>query len=101
MLAADTITLIEEMAIAVIAHGEPGVFRENYSRWESRSAGEQSGSICDVHTGGLPSIKCGETWTCDLVQTHDWLFRPVFVFLIIELGSRQVVPYGVTQSPCR
>jgi putative transposase len=41
----------------------------------------------------------GETWACDFVQTYDLLFRVVFVYFIIELGSRRIVQYGVTRSP--
>ena len=41
----------------------------------------------------------GETWACDFVQTYNWLFRTVFVFFIIELGSRRVVHYGVRRLP--
>jgi putative transposase len=33
------------------------------------------------------------------VQTYDLFFRTVFVFFIVELGSRRVVHYGVTRSP--
>jgi putative transposase len=40
-----------------------------------------------------------ETWACDFVQTYDLLFRTVFVYFIVELGSRKVVHYGVTRSP--
>ena len=41
----------------------------------------------------------GETWACDFVQTYDLFFRAVFVYFIIELGSRRIVQYGVTRSP--
>ena len=41
----------------------------------------------------------GETWAYDFVQTYDVFFRTVFVFFIVELGSRRVVHYGVTRSP--
>lgn len=40
-----------------------------------------------------------EIWTCDFVQTYDRFFRIVFLFLIIEHGSRRVVHVGVTRSP--
>jgi len=40
-----------------------------------------------------------EIWACDFLQTYDILFRTVFVFVIIELGSRRVVHFGVTRSP--
>jgi transposase InsO family protein len=33
------------------------------------------------------------------VQTYDLFFRTVFVYFIVELGSRKVVHYGVTRSP--
>ena len=41
----------------------------------------------------------GETWACDFVQAYDVFFRAIFVYFIIELGSRRVVQYGVTRAP--
>jgi len=38
-------------------------------------------------------------WACDFLQTYDLFFRVVFVYFIIELSSRRIVQYGVTQSP--
>ena len=29
-----------------------------------------------------------QIWACDFLQTYDALFRTIFVFVIIELGSR-------------
>ena len=40
-----------------------------------------------------------QTWACDFLQTHDLLFRPVFVFVIIELHTRRVLHVSVTRSP--
>ncbi len=40
-----------------------------------------------------------ETWACDFLQTYDLLFRPIFAFFLIELGSRRVVHVGVTRAP--
>ena len=40
-----------------------------------------------------------QTWACDFLQTHDLLFRPVFVFVIIELHTRRVLHASVTHSP--
>jgi putative transposase len=60
---------------------------------------------------GLPSLNRSQTWAtflanhaseiwaCDFVQTYDLFFRTVFVYFIVELGSRKVVHYGVTRSP--
>jgi hypothetical protein len=40
-----------------------------------------------------------QIWACDFLQTYDILFRTIFVFVIIELGSRRVVHIGVTRNP--
>ena len=40
-----------------------------------------------------------QIWACDFLQTYDLLFRSVFVFLVIELGSRRVVHFAVTRHP--
>src|SRR5260221_8970850 len=35
-------------------------------------------------------------WACDFLQTHDFWFRAIFVFVILEISSRRVVHVGVT-----
>ncbi len=40
-----------------------------------------------------------EIWACDFAQVHDLFFRPLFAFVITELGSRRIVHVGVTRSP--
>jgi putative transposase len=40
-----------------------------------------------------------EIWACDFLQVYDLLFCPLFLFFIVELGSRRVVHVGVTRSP--
>ena len=40
-----------------------------------------------------------EMWACDFLQVHDLFFRPLFAFVITELGSRRIVHVGVTRSP--
>lgn len=40
-----------------------------------------------------------QVWACDFLPVYDLFFRPLFVFFIIELGSRRVVHFGVTRSP--
>jgi len=40
-----------------------------------------------------------DIWGCDFVQTYDAFFRSVFVFVIIEVGSRRVIHFNVTRSP--
>jgi hypothetical protein len=36
---------------------------------------------------------------CDAVQTYDVFFQTIFVFVIIELGSRQIIHFNVTRLP--
>ena len=40
-----------------------------------------------------------EIWARDFLQVYDLLFRPLFLFFIVELGSRRVVHVGVTRAP--
>lgn len=40
-----------------------------------------------------------EIWACDFLQTYDVFFRTIFVFVIIEVGSRRMVYFNVTRSP--
>jgi len=40
-----------------------------------------------------------ETWACDFLQVTDLLFRPLYAFFVIALGTRRVVHVGVTRHP--
>jgi putative transposase len=40
-----------------------------------------------------------DIWCCDFVQTHDLLFRPLFLFFLLNQGSRQVVHMAATRNP--
>jgi putative transposase len=42
-----------------------------------------------------------EIWCCDFVQTHDVLFRPLFLFVLMNQGSRKVVRVAATRNPTR
>jgi putative transposase len=109
-IAAETIALIEEMAMS------------NRTWRTKRIQGELLKLGIKINKGtvkkymrrarrGLPPVKRGQTWatfisnhvdeiwSCDFVQTYDLLFRTVFVYFIVELGSRRVVHYGVTRAP--
>jgi putative transposase len=39
-----------------------------------------------------------DIWAVDFLQTYDFFFRAIFVFVVIELGSRRLVHFGVTRS---
>ncbi len=41
------------------------------------------------------------TWACDFIQTYDILFRQVYAFFIVHLGSRQVVYAAACRHPTR
>jgi len=41
----------------------------------------------------------GDIWACDFTVAHDLLFRPIYIFVILELRKRQVVHPAVTTSP--
>jgi hypothetical protein len=38
-------------------------------------------------------------WCCDFVQTYDLLFRPLFLFFLMNQGSRKVVHIAATRNP--
>jgi hypothetical protein len=38
-------------------------------------------------------------WACDFTVVHNLLFRPIFIFVIIELHTRRIIHIAVTRSP--
>lgn len=38
-------------------------------------------------------------WACDFLPVVDLLFRPLYLFFVLELASRRVIHFGVTRSP--
>ena len=40
-----------------------------------------------------------DIWACDCLPVTDLFFRPLYVSLVIALGSRRVVHAGVTHHP--
>ncbi len=40
-----------------------------------------------------------DIWACDFTGVHDLLFRPIYIFVIMELHTRRVVHAGVTRNP--
>jgi len=40
-----------------------------------------------------------EIWACDFLRVTDLLFRPLFAFFVVALGSRRVAHVGVTRHP--
>jgi putative transposase len=40
-----------------------------------------------------------EIWACDFLPVTDLLFRPLYAFVVVALGTRRVVHVGVTRHP--
>jgi putative transposase len=60
---------------------------------EPRRTGQRWATFLENHAKDI--------WACDFIQTYDIWFRPIFVFFIINLGTREVVHAAVTRSPSR
>jgi len=41
----------------------------------------------------------GDIWACDFTVVHDLLFRPLYIFIIVELKRRCIVHAPVTRHP--
>lgn len=41
----------------------------------------------------------GDIWACDFTVVHDLLFRPLYIFIVIELKTRRIVHTAVTRRP--
>jgi len=40
-----------------------------------------------------------DIWACDFTVAYDWLFRPWYIFVAMELKTRRIVHSAVTHSP--
>jgi len=106
----ETMALIKAMAVENRLWGAPRI------RDELRKLGIQVSKrtiqryMCQARRGLPPQQKgqtwatflanhASEIWACDFVQTYDLFFRAIFLFFIIEHGSRRVVHVKVTRSP--
>jgi len=106
-VAAETIALIREMAAAnrlwgaERIHGELLKLDIRVAKWTvqkymraarpPRSGGQAWATFLRNHA---PDI-----WACDFLPITDALFRPLYAFVVIALGSRRVVHVGVTRHP--
>ncbi len=103
----ETIALIWEMAAANRLWGAERIRGEllkldiRVAKWTvqkymrdarpPRRAGQPWATFLRNHAGDL--------WACDFLPIADLLFRPVYAFFVIALGSRRVVHVGVTRHP--
>jgi putative transposase len=106
----ETIALIKEMAIENRLWGAPRI-RDELRKLGIRVSKRTIQRYMRQARRGLPPQQKSQTWAtflanhaseiwaCDSVQTYDLFFRAVFLFFIIEHGSRRVVHVNVTRSP--
>jgi putative transposase len=40
-----------------------------------------------------------DIWSCDFTVAYDWLFRPWYIFVVMELKTRRIVHSALTHSP--
>ncbi|HEX3051269.1 MAG TPA: helix-turn-helix domain-containing protein [Aggregatilineaceae bacterium] len=106
----ETIALIKEMAVENRLWGAPRI-RDELHKLVIRVSKRTIQRYTRQARRGLPPQQKSQTWTtflanhaseiwaCDFVQTYDLFFRAIFLFFIIEHGSRRVVHVSVTRSP--
>jgi transposase InsO family protein len=41
----------------------------------------------------------GDIWACDFTVVHNLLFRPLYIFIILELKTRRIVHAAVSRNP--
>ncbi len=103
----ETIALIREMAAANRLWGAERIRGEllkldvRVSKWAvqkymrdarpPRRAGQSWSAFLRNHADAI--------WACDFLPVTDLLFRPLYAFFVVALGSRRVVHVGVTRHP--
>ena len=103
----DIVSLIKQMAKENCTWGAERVRGELLKLGLRVSKSTIQKYIYEVRKPGLSKQTWGtflrnhakEIWACDFLQTYDLFFRTLFVFVIIELGSRRLVHFGVTRNP--
>jgi putative transposase len=106
-VAADAIGLIREMATKNRLWGAERIRGEllklgiklskrtvqKYMRCvrEHRGGGQRWATFVTNHANDI--------WCCDFVQAYDLLFRPLFLFFLVNQGSRKVVHIAATRNP--
>ena len=109
-LCSQTIALIREMAVENRSWGAPRIRDELHKlgikvakRTVQRYMRQARRALPPDHKrqtwATFLANHADEIWACDFVQTYDLFFRAIFVFFMVELGSRRVVHFAVTRSP--
>ncbi len=106
-LSADTIALIQQMAKENRLWGAPRIRGELLKLGITLA----TATIQKYMRAARPDRAPSQTWSvflknhaqaiwaCDFLPVIDLCFRTIYVFFIVELGSRRVVHFGVTRNP--
>ena len=106
----ETITLIKRMAVDNRRWGTKRIRGELLKLGLRVNRGTVRRYMCQARRE-MPPRHTGQTWAtflanhapqiwaCDFLQSYDVFFRTIFLFFIIEHGSRRVVHFAVTRSP--
>ncbi len=106
-VALDTIALIRRIARANLLWGAERI-RGELLKLGIKVSKRTVQKYAKMSRGPFPKGQKWETflknhtddiWACDFLQVYDLFFRPVFLFCIIEHGSRRVVHAAATCSP--
>ncbi len=106
-VAAETIALIREMAVTNRLWGADRIRGELLKldiRVSKRTIQRYLRRARPPRRSGQPWATflrnhAHEIWACDFLPVTDLLFRPVYAFFVVALGSRRVVHVGVTRHP--
>jgi len=63
--------------------------------------GIASGAPIKFVANSLPGEPADATWACDFIQTYDIIFRQVYAFFIVHMGSRKAVYAAACRTPPR
>ncbi len=106
-IAVETITLIKQMATTNRLWGAERIRGELLKvgiKVAKRTVQRYMRQVCTPKSGSQTWATfirnhAQDIWACDFLPITDIFFRPLFAFVITELGSRRVVHVGVTRSP--
>jgi putative transposase len=106
-VSAETISLIREMATKSRLWGAERIRGELLKlgiKISKRTVQKYMRSVRKRRGGGqrwatFVRNHANDIWCCDFVQTYDLLFRPLFLFFLLNQGSRRVVHIAATRNP--
>ncbi len=106
-VAAETITFIRDMATKNRLWGAERIRGELLKlgiKVSKRTAQKYMRSVRERRGRGqswatFVKNHANDIWCCDFVQNHDLFFRPLFLFFLMNQGSRKVIHIAATGNP--